>query len=48
MNNDAITPKKKLLIISSKLIVGGVERALLELLNTIDSEHFDITLLLTS
>lgn len=46
-DNDAPMPKKKLLIITAKLIVGGVERALLELLNNIDTEMYSVTLLLT-
>lgn len=43
----AATKKKKILIITAKLIVGGVERALLELLNNIDMESYSVTLLLT-
>lgn len=38
--------KKKLLILHPELVVGGVERALLEMLRELDREKFEITLLL--
>lgn len=37
---------KKILIVSNKMISGGVERALISLLNELDSHEFDITLFL--
>lgn len=39
--------KKKLLFITSTMIVGGVERALIGLLNAIDKGCYDVTLLIT-
>jgi len=40
-------PIKKILIVTSKMIMGGVETALIELLNKIDKQKYEITLLLT-
>lgn len=39
--------RKKILFITSKLIVGGVERSLFNLLKFIDKQNYDLTLLVT-
>lgn len=39
--------KKKILFITSAMIVGGVERALISLLEAIDKGRYDVTLLIT-
>lgn len=38
--------KKKILFITSKMVIGGVERALINLLACMDSDRYDLTLLL--
>ena len=38
--------KKKVIIVTKKMVLGGVEKSLISLINSIDKELYDITLLL--
>lgn len=38
--------KKKIIFLSYSLCIGGIEKALVELLNRLDYKKYDVTLLL--